>query len=50
MLEITSVRLTSKGNTGVVGHRFTLTNQHGETGQAGDIGMLVRLRNTAAAE
>jgi len=50
LMEITSVRLTSKGNTGVVGRHFTLTNQHGETAQAGDIGMLVRLRDTGAPE
>jgi len=47
-MEITSVRLTSKDDTGVVGRRFTLTNQHGKTVQAGDIGILVRLRNTGA--
>ena len=43
-MEITSVRTTSRGDAGKVGRRFTLLNQRGETTQAGQIGMLVRMR------
>ncbi|HSN36777.1 MAG TPA: MaoC/PaaZ C-terminal domain-containing protein [Arthrobacter sp.] len=44
-MDITSVRPTSRGTAGVVGRRFTLTNQRGETVQAGDIAILVKMRN-----
>lgn len=43
-MEITSLRVTSRGDAGKVGRRFTLLNQRGETTQAGQIGMLVRMR------
>jgi acyl dehydratase len=46
-MDITSVRLTSKGSAGVVGRRFTLTNQRGECVQVGDIAMLVKMRNVS---
>lgn len=49
-LEITGVRLTSRGDAGRVGRRFTLINQSGEVAQTGEIGMLVRRRSTAEEE
>lgn len=49
-MDITSVRRTSKGDAGVVGRRFTLENQHGKPVQQGDIGMLVRVRETVEGD
>jgi acyl dehydratase len=43
-MEITSLRTTSRGDAGKVGRRFALLNQRGETTQAGQIGMHVRMR------
>lgn len=46
-LEINSLRLTSRGDKGVVGRRFRLVNQRGEVIQEGDIPLMVRVRGKA---
>lgn len=43
-VEITGTRLTSAGDSGVLNRRLTLTNQHGEVVQQGEIGLLVATR------
>lgn len=41
-MEITSLRLTSRGDRGIVGRTFRLLNQHGEVVQAGEMpGMIL---------
>ncbi|MDP9459134.1 MAG: MaoC family dehydratase N-terminal domain-containing protein [Actinomycetota bacterium] len=42
-MEIVSKRMTSAGDRGVVGRRFTLLNQRDEVVQTGDLGMMIRL-------
>lgn len=46
-LEITALRLTSRGDKGIVGRRFRLVNQGGEVIQEGDIPLMVRVRGNA---
>jgi acyl dehydratase len=48
-MEIVDRRMTSKGDKGVVGRRFTLRNQRDEVVQAGEIGLLIRLRSQVDA-
>ena len=43
-VEITGARRTSAGDAGILSRRFTLTNQHGDVVQSGDIGLMVRTR------
>ena len=43
-VEITSTRLTSAGDAGILSRRFTLTNQDGVAVQSGDIGLMVATR------
>jgi acyl dehydratase len=45
-VEITATRLTSTQDRGVLHRRLTLLNQSDETVQAGDIGLMVKLRPT----
>jgi acyl dehydratase len=42
-LEIVSKRVTSSGDRGIVGRRFTLLNQRDEVVQTGDLGMMIKL-------
>src|SRR5690606_34525847 len=44
-MEISSRRLTSRGDKGVVGRRFRLVNQRDEVIQEGEIPLMVRLRD-----
>jgi acyl dehydratase len=43
-MEITALRLTSRGDKGVADRRFRLVNQRGEVIQEGDIPLMVRVR------
>lgn len=46
-MEVTALRLTSRGDKGIVGRRFRLVNQRGEVIQEGDIPLMVRMRGEA---
>jgi acyl dehydratase len=48
-LEIVSKRLTSRGDRGILGRRFTLLNQRDEVVQTGDLGMMIKLAPEVAA-
>ncbi|GAF43604.1 MaoC/PaaZ C-terminal domain-containing protein [Rhodococcus wratislaviensis] len=43
-VEILSTRLTSKEDSGILARRLTLVNQHDETVQQGEIGLMVSVR------
>ncbi len=42
-MEIVSKRVTSTGDRGIVGRRFTLLNQRDEVVQTGDLGMMIKM-------
>ncbi|GAA3045113.1 MaoC/PaaZ C-terminal domain-containing protein [Pseudonocardia yunnanensis] len=46
---ILDTRLTSRGDTGVVGRRFSLVNQHGDVTQEGRMDVMVKVRPAPAA-
>lgn len=46
-VQILSARTTSAGDAGILGRRFTLTNQDDEVVQEGEIGLMVSLRPRA---
>ena len=46
VVEITETRLTSSGKTGVVGRRYSVVNQKGETVQTGLLPFMVKCRPT----
>lgn len=48
-MEILSKRVTSSGDRGIVGRRFTLLNQRDEVVQAGDLGMMIKMTPEVAA-
>ncbi len=48
-MEIVSLRLTSKGDRGIVDRHYSLVNQRGEVTQEGDIGLMIRSSARAAA-
>ena len=45
-VEILDTRLTSTGDAGILGRRFTLLNQREEVVQEGEIGLMVSVRPT----
>lgn len=48
-MEILSKRVTSSGDRGIVGRRFSLLNQRDEEVQAGELGMIIKLAPEVAA-
>lgn len=48
-MEILSKRVTSTGDRGIVGRRFTLVNQRDAVVQTGDLGMMIKLAPEEAA-
>jgi acyl dehydratase len=48
-MEILSKRVTSAGDRGIVGRRFTLLNQRDEVVQTGDLGMMIKMAPEVAA-
>jgi acyl dehydratase len=47
-VEILSTRLTGRGDAGILQRRFTLLNDQDEVVQDGEIGLMVRLRDSPA--
>lgn len=45
-MTITNLRRTSKGDRGVVGRHFEISNQRDEVIQKGDIGLMIRCRES----
>jgi acyl dehydratase len=48
-VEITGTRLTSGGDAGILHRHFTLLDQHGQTVQEGDIGLMAAVRPAGTA-
>lgn len=48
-MEVVALRLTSKGDRGIVDRHYSLVNQRGEITQEGDIGLMIRRSEQAAA-